>query len=199
MTGDPIDKEKMCFGHLTDLEMANKVRMLYRDTLDHEAVVTGARDRIMWLSQENARLIAERDEYKAKMIEFSEKGKAVLKEREKSKELNKDFSKIIHDHVVLMQAAWIEWQHGKGAEKAMVWIENALIGPGQLPDEDEPYSTESQAWYDANKADPFPKCFCGRPSNILWMGKGFCCEQHYSEAKAKELVFAVDSEGGHCD
>lgn len=51
MTGDKVDKETMCMGHLSDIEVANKVRMLYRDTLNHEAVCTAARDRIMYLSQ----------------------------------------------------------------------------------------------------------------------------------------------------
>lgn len=42
----------MCGAHLTDEEVANKVRMLMRGDLDHEAVCTMARDRIMALSQE---------------------------------------------------------------------------------------------------------------------------------------------------
>lgn len=52
MTGDPVKKETMVFAELTDLQMANKVRMLMRDDLDHEAVCVGARDRIMYLSQQ---------------------------------------------------------------------------------------------------------------------------------------------------
>jgi hypothetical protein len=56
MTGDKVEKEAMVFGHLSDLEMAGKVRMLYRDQLDHEAVCVGARDRIMYLSQQNEEL-----------------------------------------------------------------------------------------------------------------------------------------------
>jgi len=51
MTGDKVTKENMCYGHLTDLEMALKVRMLMRTDLGHEGVCTGARDRIMYLSQ----------------------------------------------------------------------------------------------------------------------------------------------------
>lgn len=52
MTGDKVEKDKMIFAHLSDLEMALKVRMLMRFDLDHEAVCTGARDRIMYLSQQ---------------------------------------------------------------------------------------------------------------------------------------------------
>lgn len=52
MTGDKVEKENMVFAHLSDLEMAGKVRMLMRMDLDHEAVCCGARDRIMYLSQQ---------------------------------------------------------------------------------------------------------------------------------------------------
>lgn len=52
MTSDKIEKDKMVFGHLSDLEVAGKVRMLMRNDLDHEAVCVGARDRIIYLSQE---------------------------------------------------------------------------------------------------------------------------------------------------
>lgn len=89
---------------------------------------------------------------------------------------------MFHDQIVGQQAAFIEWQHGAGAEAAMGWIENGLCGPGHIPDEDAPYGKEAQAWFDANKHEPFPACPCGRPSNILWMGKGFCCNTHYDEA-----------------
>ncbi len=56
MTGDPVDPTTMVFADLTDYQMACKVRGLFRTDIDHEAVVTGARDRIMYLSQENERL-----------------------------------------------------------------------------------------------------------------------------------------------
>jgi len=56
MTGDIVKKDEMVYGHLSDLEMAVKVRMLFRDTLEHESVCCGARDRIMYLSQQVARL-----------------------------------------------------------------------------------------------------------------------------------------------
>lgn len=52
MTGDKVEKDKMTFAELSDLEMANKVRMLMRKALEHEAVCVGARDRIMYLSQQ---------------------------------------------------------------------------------------------------------------------------------------------------
>lgn len=92
-----------------------------------------------------------------------------------------------HDLIVAMQAAYIEWRHGAGAEAAMVWIANTLDGPGLIPSETEPYGKEAQAYCDANKSNPMPKCFCGRPSNTVWMGQGFCSDKHYVEAKAKIL------------
>jgi hypothetical protein len=102
-------------------------------------------------------------------------------------ESHKIIAEAFHDNITAMQAAWIEWQHGKGAEAAMQWIENTLAGPGNIPDEDAEYGKEPQAFFDANRADPLPRCTCGRPSNIGWMGQGFCSEAHYREAKAKSL------------
>jgi hypothetical protein len=52
VTGDKVEKETMAFAHLSDPEMALKVRMLTRNQLDHESVCVGARDRIMYLSQQ---------------------------------------------------------------------------------------------------------------------------------------------------
>ena len=51
MTGDEIDPKTMIFADETDLDVAFRVRMLQRSQLNHEAVCTGARDRIMYLSQ----------------------------------------------------------------------------------------------------------------------------------------------------
>lgn len=93
-------------------------------------------------------------------------------------------AEINHDLITGMQSAWIETVHGRGAEAGMAWIENMLWGPGLLPDEDAPYAKEAQAWFDANRYDPWPKCFCGRPSNIMAMGQGFCCDEHHQQYKS---------------
>lgn len=111
----------------------------------------------------------------------------------KLKKAYQELGNMFHDQIVAQQAAWIEWQHGAGAEAGMQWIENGLCGPGHIPDEDEPYGTEAQAYFDANKSDPFPACYCGRPSNILWMGKGFCSDSHHDEHRA---AMAAAQEGG---
>lgn len=96
-------------------------------------------------------------------------------------QLIKELGNVIHDMVVGMQASHIEWKHGGGAEAGMVWISNALAGPGHTPAETEPYGKDAQAYFDANKSNPLPLCFCGRPSNILWMGQGFCSDGHHEQ------------------
>lgn len=102
-----------------------------------------------------------------------------------AKGLIKTLSDIIHDQTVAMQSAIIEWQHGNGAEAGLSWIVNTLEGPGHLPDFDAPHGKHAQFWFNANQANPLPACFCGNPSSSLWMGQGFCCDDHYREAKAK--------------
>lgn len=103
----------------------------------------------------------------------------------------------VHDLVVTMQAAWIEWKHGDGAEAAMAWVENCLDGPDQIPgDPDEPYATEAQAYYDLNRAHPLAACeVCERPSHIASDGKAFCSDEHYREHKASDPRSPY--QGGH--
>ncbi|MBR8150020.1 hypothetical protein [Burkholderia vietnamiensis] len=104
---------------------------------------------------------------------------------DKTTHLIKTLSGIIHDQTVAMQSAIIEWKHGTGAEAGLSWIVNTLAGPGHLPDFDAPHGKHAQFWFNANQANPLPACFCGNPSSSLWMGQGFCCDDHYREAKAK--------------
>lgn len=54
---------------------------------------------------------------------------------------------VIENQVILMQAAWIEWKHGRGAEAAMEWIENCLDGPNLIPFNEE-NGADAQAYYD---------------------------------------------------
>ena len=56
----------------------------------------------------------------------------------------------VHNMVVAEQAAWIEWQHGAGAEQAMTWIQNGLLGPGHIPKHE---GMTAQAYFDANYDD----------------------------------------------
>jgi hypothetical protein len=113
----------------------------------------------------------------------------------KSAELTRMMSNIIHDQTVAMQAALIEWRHGKGADAALQWIVNTLRGPGHLPDFDAEHGKNAQFWFDSNCAEPSPKCFCGNPSHIVWMGQGFCCDAHYEEGKSKFDAKQPDSRG----
>ena len=125
----------------------------------------------------------------AEMASFGVQGEEAAgdaQELKRKTDLIAELSKIIHNMTVAQQAAWIEWQHGAGAEAGMRWIANGLAGPGHIPEEDEPYGTEAQAYFDANQADPLPACHCGRPSNILHMGNGYCSQEHYAAAIAAQ-------------
>lgn len=64
-------------------------------------------------------------------------------------------SQALHNAMVGNQSAWIEWQHGAGAEAAMAWIHNGLVGPGLIPD-----GKEAQPWFDAHQDDRYdvPPC-----------------------------------------
>ena len=56
-----------CGGHLSDAEVASKVRMLMRSDLDHEAVCVTARDRILVLSRALASARADLEEAKRQL------------------------------------------------------------------------------------------------------------------------------------
>lgn len=58
---------------------------------------------------------------------------------------------VVEHQVLAMQAAWIEWKHGDGAEAAMQWIENTLDGPDLLPRDE--HGTDAQAFFDREIAD----------------------------------------------
>ena len=103
----------------------------------------------------------------------------------------RDLSAMFNDKIVGEQAAYIEWKHGRGANAGMKWIANGLWGPGLIPDDDEPWGKDAQAYFSANKSDPFPVCPCGRPSSQLWMGRGACCREHMADIKRAE----ADAEG----
>lgn len=56
---------------------------------------------------------------------------------------------MTHHLVLAMQAAWIEWKHGRGIEAGMAWIENTLDGPDMIPQEDA--GTDAQAFFDRER------------------------------------------------
>ena len=104
---------------------------------------------------------------------------------EKLKKSYKQLARMYEDLIVGNQSAWIEWKNGKGAKAGMQWIENSLSGPSLIPSDNEPYFKDPQLYFNANKSDPFPKCPCGNPSSILWMGNGYCCNEHQDMHKDK--------------
>lgn len=53
--------------------------------------------------------------------------------------------------IVVMQAAYIEWQHGGGADAAMKWIANTLDGPGLIPLESDAFGKDAQAYFEKNR------------------------------------------------
>lgn len=66
-----------------------------------------------------------------------------------------EFANNYHNLLVVMQAAYIEWKYGEGAESAMEWIENTLDGPGLIPSPNMPkeageWSGDAQEFCDSN-------------------------------------------------
>lgn len=106
-------------------------------------------------------------------------------ERTVSLSVYKTIVELHHDLVVAMQAAWIEWKHGRGADAGMQWIENTLDGPGFIPNDDEPYGKEAQFYFSANCAHPMGPCaICGKPSCTIGSGIAACGTKHFIEAGA---------------
>jgi hypothetical protein len=55
-----IDRNTEAYGHMSDEWVADRVRMLSRLDLDHEAILCAARDRIMRLTLKVRELTADR-------------------------------------------------------------------------------------------------------------------------------------------
>jgi len=65
--------------------------------------------------------------------------------RNRFKELDRMFGK----NLLVMQAAIIDWRVTGDAKEGMEWIYNTLLGPGELPSEDE---KDAQAYFDREYA-----------------------------------------------
>lgn len=65
--------------------------------------------------------------------------------RNRFKELDRMFGK----NLLVMQAAIIDWRTTGDAKNGMAWIFNTLLGPGELPCEDE---KDAQAYFDREYA-----------------------------------------------
>lgn len=189
------ERAALTLGTLTDDELANEAFLNYDTRLSLEDLLhpkpgrhmpivwmTAVKERIRWLSRALERALAPASEVQAE-------------KDAKTAELHKMLANIMHDQTTAMQSALIEWKHGNGAEAGLQWIVNTLMGPGLLPDFDAEHGTNAQFWFDANQSQPMPKCFCGNPSHIGWMGQGFCSNAHYDEAKAKHDTAPASSAG----
>lgn len=62
---------------------------------------------------------------------------------------HKELDLLIGKNILVMQAAIIEWQGTGDARKGLAWIFNTLLGPGELPNEDE---KDAQAYFDREYA-----------------------------------------------
>ncbi len=60
---------------------------------------------------------------------------------------------VVDRQVLAMQAAWIEWKHGEGADVAMSWIENTLEGPDLIPQPEN--GTDAQAFFDRKSDESY--------------------------------------------
>lgn len=87
---------------------------------------------------------------RADVLADAERQNAELKDaneyiRNRFKELDRMFGK----NLLVMQAAIIDWRTTGDAKNGMAWIFNTLLGPGELPSEDE---KDAQAYFDREYA-----------------------------------------------
>lgn len=84
------------------------------------------------------------------MLADAEKQNAELKdENEYIRKRFKEADLLFGKNLLVMQAAIIEWQGTGDARKGLAWIFNTLLGPGELPSEDE---KDAQAYFDREYA-----------------------------------------------
>lgn len=110
MTGDELKRDEILYSDLSDIEVAHKVRMLFRDTLEHEVIVCGARDRIMWLSQENERLKKQIESPKPALA-FFEYMKNKCREAVPELNINEPFTAanrydLMASHIFILRCDW---------------------------------------------------------------------------------------------
>ncbi|QGZ42686.1 hypothetical protein IP92_04907 [Pseudoduganella flava] len=115
-------------------DVRSVARLLELDTIEDNGAA-----RIAELEAENARLRPEVE--------------ALRTERENLWKSHFLVSKALHNVIAGNQAAWLEWDRGQGAEAAMEWVHNGLVGPGLIPDAAE--GIGAQAWFDAKHDDRF--------------------------------------------
>lgn len=119
-------------------------RDMYPDELEREHAFSACAKAIRELAGKEAAATEARAEALEQEVEQ-------LKQRlEKKHKSHFITSQALHNVLVGNQSAWIEWQHGAGAEAAMTWIHNGLAGPGLIPD-----GKEAQPWFDEHQDDRY--------------------------------------------
>lgn len=104
------------------------------------------------LSGPNAALVMNGEAIKAVLeaLEMAEKQIIKLKdENEYARNRFKEVDRMFGKNILVMQAAIIEWRTTSDAKNGMAWIFNTLLGPGELPSEDE---KDAQAYFDREYA-----------------------------------------------
>lgn len=87
---------------------------------------------------------------RADVLADAEKQNAELKdENEYIRNRFKELDRIFGKNLLVMQAAVIDWRTTGDAKNGMAWIFNTLLGPGELPNEDE---KDAQAYFDREYA-----------------------------------------------
>lgn len=87
---------------------------------------------------------------RADVLADAEKQNAELKdENEYIQNRFKELDRMFGKNLLVMQAAVIDWRTTGDAKNGMAWIFNTLLGPGELPNEDE---KDAQAYFDREYA-----------------------------------------------
>ena len=106
---------------------------------------------------------------------------------EQLRESLRQSNRIIHDHVVTMQAALIDAMYKQPVD-GLRWIYNALAGPGNLPDPGDKYADNAEHYYNFHRSDAFGPCdICGLPACYAGGRKVGCCEHHFHLSKHRGL------------
>lgn len=83
------------------------------------------------------------------MSQLAERNAQLVTDNEYIRKRFKELDRIFGKNILVMQAAIIEWRTTGDAKNGMEWIFNTLLGPGELPSEDE---KDAQAYFDREYA-----------------------------------------------
>lgn len=83
------------------------------------------------------------------MSQLAERNAQLVTDNEYIRKRFKELDRMFGKNILVMQAAIIEWRTTGDAKNGMEWIFNTLLGPGELPSEDE---KDAQAYFDREYA-----------------------------------------------